>query len=169
MRDPNSKHVFFAEVERTHVHSKREELLRNPQTGELESYLCRSEVSLDVRADNGRRVQSLPGPLLYANTRAARENLKVRVTVEADWYGDTEKPEYLEVYRRNPVVCSVLRHGGTLEDVIVQLDRINREQQEKLMDLHGLTPRIYITPEGKRMRWDCPDELIPVTDLRKEI
>ena len=163
MSNPQTKHVFFAQVHTVHERRILEGPMLNPQTGEPASYMYRPEVTLDVRTDDGKYIEGLPGPKSYPEGHPV-----VRVTVESDWHGDTDNPEYLEVYQRNPVVSSVLRSGGTLEDVVVLMDRMNREQLDKLMELQGLTSRIYVTPDGKRMRWDCPDELVPVTDLREE-
>lgn len=77
----------------------------------------------------------------------------------------TTKKPFAEVARHNAIVHEILSAGGTLEDVVVALDRCYRDALRECGRMRMLCPTRMKLPDGKIVVWRCPEDLIPLTDL----
>lgn len=67
----------------------------------------------------------------------------------------------------NWLVQYMVENGASHAQIIDALDRENTRLREELERLTAIAPRRIRTPEGIVMTWQCPEELIPITDLPK--
>ena len=58
-------------------------------------------------------------------------------------------------------VCTMLKRGATLEEVIGALSAEKKRYVDRIMALESIAPRKVRMPDGSAMIWRCPEELIP--------
>jgi len=73
-----------------------------------------------------------------------------------------------DAIKNNTIVYRILKHGGSLEDVICALVNQQNTMQKALMGYYMICPRKFKIEDGKIMIWRCPDEMIPLIDIDKE-
>jgi len=76
---------------------------------------------------------------------------------------------YQRVTLHNFRVQQILSAGGSLEDVIVALDKAIDEKNDEIIQLHLIAPRRYREADGTLWVYHVPDHLIPITELEARI
>jgi len=64
----------------------------------------------------------------------------------------------------DPTVARMMRHGNSLEEIIVQLARDKWTLMRRLQTLANIAPRKIRMPDGRVVVWHCPDDLVPETE-----
>jgi hypothetical protein len=80
-----------------------------------------------------------------------------------------DKEKFQEIVDKNPIVNSVLKYGGSLEDCVYYLTQANDKLIKEIMDIKPLCPRKIRTPMGQFFVFRCPEELIPEELIPEEI
>lgn len=63
-------------------------------------------------------------------------------------------------------VAAMLKAGCSLEEIIARLAENNKDLIDEIVKLKGLCPVKYVNEDGTTLTWRCPDELIPVIELK---
>lgn len=75
-----------------------------------------------------------------------------------DWY---------KFIRTSSTAHQIRDSGGDNEDVMIALSKQNDELMQKYIMLESICPRRVKTADGTIHIWNCPDHLIPITDVSK--
>jgi len=74
-------------------------------------------------------------------------------------------PSEQRVIEQEPTVQNVLAAGGTANHVTYALIVRIHELRAELVETRAIIPQRYKLRNGRILRWDCPDDKIPITDL----
>lgn len=75
-------------------------------------------------------------------------------------------PDFEFVKAHSVLVATVLRAGGTLEDCVCVLFQRNQALIEDCEKLARIAPARYRLANGDLMVYRCPEDAIPIIDLR---
>lgn len=71
---------------------------------------------------------------------------------------------FADCLRNDSTVYHLKKRGASLEEIIAALCAEKEQQRKRILELDSLTPKKTILKDGTVMVWQCPIELIPVTD-----
>ena len=81
----------------------------------------------------------------------------------------SERDKFDELARNSPLVARVVRfiadgdnEVDALKMLVVMMCETNAELAKRLMAAESIAPKI-MSVDGKRVRWDAPDEFVKVT------
>jgi len=61
---------------------------------------------------------------------------------------------------RNPIVSSIMRSGGTVEDCVVALAAENERLRERISELESIIPRKVRLSDNSVVLWRGPDDAV---------
>ena len=68
---------------------------------------------------------------------------------------------FARVRLTDATVNAMLKHGRSLEEIIVALVCEKNRFTQRIIELESIAPRKIVLPDGHVMVWRCPDELVP--------
>ena len=65
---------------------------------------------------------------------------------------------------RNPIVSSIMRSGGTVEDCVVALAAENERLRERISELESIIPRKVRLSDNSVVLWRGPDDAVELLE-----
>lgn len=74
---------------------------------------------------------------------------------------------FQDVMLNDPTVNRIMKSGGTESACVVELANEKQRLMARIIELDSIAPKKYKTPDGRVMVWNCPEDLVPVTEIPK--